>query len=175
MKTVVLEEAYRKITVRDGDRTVEIPVIRAVIRSLCLKAAKGDQRSQRMLIDLLQGVEREDKARHDEWVNVALEYKTGWERELERRRNCGETGPEPIPHPDDIDIDMKTGQVEIHGPMTREEKVNWDRARGFKVEHAEFIAELEAMVATRPKDKRLRKMLARHRRINATVAKALGG
>ena len=92
MKVVVIEEAYRMIGVRDGDRLVEIPVIQAVIRSIALNAAKGDQRSQRMFADLLQRVEREDKASHDEWVSVALDYKIECERELERRKKSGETG-----------------------------------------------------------------------------------
>ncbi len=174
MKAVVIEEAYRMIGVRDGDRLVEIPVIQAVIRSIALNAAKGDQRSQRMFADLLQWVEREDKASHDEWVNAALDYKIEWECELERRKKCGETGPEPIPHPDDIAMNMNTGQIEVKGPMTKEEKVKWDRAREFKAEHDEFLTQIEARVAKRPKDKGLRDMLARHRGINARFAKALG-
>ena len=62
----------------------------------------------------------------------------------------GETGSEPLPHPDDILINMQTGRPEIHGPMTKEEKVKWDRAREYKKEHDEFVEELEAMVKKRP-------------------------
>ncbi len=119
-------------------------------------------------------MEREDKASHDEWVSAALDYKIECERELERRKKCGETGPEPIPHPDDIVLNMNTGQIEVKGPMTKEEKVKWDRAREFKAEHDEFLTEIEARVAKEPKDKGLRDMLAGHRRINARFAKALG-
>ena len=36
---------------------------------------------------------------------------------------------EPLLHPDDIVIDMNTGQVIVKGPMTKEEKVVWDRLR----------------------------------------------
>ena len=65
-------------------------------------------------------------------LQIAIEYKCNWEQELERRARLGVTGPEPLPHPDDIVIDMKTDRVIIKGPMTKEEKAEWDRmyARG---------------------------------------------
>jgi hypothetical protein len=48
MKDIILDEAYRGITVRDGDRNVTIPMAQAVIRALAVNAAKGDHRSQRL-------------------------------------------------------------------------------------------------------------------------------
>jgi hypothetical protein len=35
--------------------------------------------------------------------------------------------PNPVPHPEDISVDMATGTIVIKGPMTPEEKVSWDR------------------------------------------------
>jgi hypothetical protein len=93
MKAVVIEEAYRPIGIRDGDRLIEIPVIQAVIRSVALNAAKGHQRSQRMFAELLQWVERENKALYDQHLNTAIDYKLGWEQELAQRKLRGETGP----------------------------------------------------------------------------------
>ena len=37
----MIEEAYRDITVGDGDRTVTMPMAQAVIRTLAVDAAKG--------------------------------------------------------------------------------------------------------------------------------------
>lgn len=174
MKTVVLAEAYRLIGVRDGDRLVEIPVIQAVIRAIAANAAKGHHRSQQLFGELVQWVERENKALHDEWLNTAIEYKRDWEQELYRRERAGATGPEPLPHPDDIVINIQTGQVEIRGPMTREEKIRWDQAREYKAEHDAFIEDIEEMIKERPKDKNLPKMLTRHRKINASLHAAIG-
>src|SRR5580704_9042773 len=56
-------------------------------------------------------------------------WRREWEQELARRAALGITGPEPLPHPDDIVIDTKTGQVIVKGPMTKEEKVVWDQMR----------------------------------------------
>jgi hypothetical protein len=41
MKSILIEEAYRAIKVRDGTREVTITVIRAVVRSMALAAVKG--------------------------------------------------------------------------------------------------------------------------------------
>ena len=60
-------------------------------------------------------------------LQTAIEYKIHWEQELERRASLGVSGPEPLPHPDDIIIDTRTGQVIVKGPMTKEDKVKWDR------------------------------------------------
>jgi hypothetical protein len=38
---------------------------------------------------------------------------------LERREGFGITTPDPIPHPDDIIIDMKTGSVRMKGPSQK--------------------------------------------------------
>ena len=69
---------------------------------------------------------------------------------------------------------MKTGQVEIKGPMTNEEEVDWDRARENKAEHDEFIEQLEAMIKERPKDKVLHRILARHRKIDSRLNAVVG-
>ncbi len=174
MKTVVLEEAYRMIGVRDGDRLIEIPIIQAMIRSVALNAAKGNPRSQRMFIELLQWVEREDKALYDQYLQAGIEYKVEWGCELKRRERLGINEPDPIPHPDDIDINWNTGAVEFRGPMTRQEKIKWDRALEIKAEVDAYIEELEADIRKRPKDKKLRAILARQRKFNAMLTEVIG-
>jgi hypothetical protein len=146
LKTIVLQEAYRTIKVSDGDRQVTIPMAQAIIRSLAVLAAKGNQRAQRLFTQLVASVEGDNKRLHDEWLNTAIEYKVSWERELARRARQGVSGPEPIPHPDHIVIDMSSGQVRIKGPMTKEEKIVWDELRARKQECDKTIHELESLL-----------------------------
>ena len=123
MKDIILDEAYRGITVRDGDRNVTMPMVQAVIRSMAVNAAKGQHRAQRLFAELLASVESSRKLLHDEYLGTAMEYKVEWERELQRREALGITDlPPPLPHPDHIKIDMNTGTVQITGPMTKEEQ-----------------------------------------------------
>jgi hypothetical protein len=146
MKALVVAEAYRPITVRDGEKTVRIPVIQAVLRSLALSAAKGQSRSQRMFTDLLRLVEEENRDIHADWFVAVMEYKASWEQELEDRKRTGRTGPEPLPHPDDIAINMRDNTVAFKGPMTEEEKPRWDRLRKLKADIDDEIAGVKEFI-----------------------------
>src|SRR4029079_18583332 len=105
---------------------ISIPMVQAIVRSLAVNAAKGNQRAQRLFTQLLSTTERDNKQLHDEWLQTAINYKVDWERELERRAQHGIVAPAPIPHPDNVIIDMQTGTVRITGPMTKEEKASLD-------------------------------------------------
>jgi Family of unknown function (DUF5681) len=121
LKSIILSEAYRDIKVSDGEKQITIPMVQAVMRSLGVTAAKGNTRAQKLFTELLAATERSDKQRRDEWLETAVNYKTGWEMELERLRIHGIKPPDLIPHPDDIIVDFRLGTVEIRGPMSREE------------------------------------------------------
>ena len=149
----------------------------AVIRAVAVSAARGQHRSQQLFAELLSETERANKALSDEWLQTAIEYKCEWERELERRERFGLTGPEPLPHPDDLVIDMKTGQVIVRGPMTKEEKVEWNRLRARIEDCDRGIEELTAMLQDR-KNKRFRRFIeddiAHERRIRDMIVNAIG-
>lgn len=116
LKSIILEEAYRTISINDVHGQVSIPMAQAIVRSLAVNAAKGNPRAQRLFTELLAATERDNKRLHDEWLQTAIEYKVDWERELERRQRHGITdAPPPLPHPDHVIIDMATGTVRIAG------------------------------------------------------------
>jgi hypothetical protein len=143
MKAIILDEAYRGIQVRDGDRNVTIPMAQAVMRSIAVNAAKGHARAQRLFAELLASTENANKALHDEWLDVAITYKVEWEKELRRRERLGITDlPEPLPHPDDIIIDMNEGTARVVGPATKEEKAEYD---DFLSRREWFVQDLEEL------------------------------
>lgn len=159
MKSIILDEAYRTITVRDGDRNVTVSMAQAIIRSLAVNAAKGQHRAQRLFAELLASVESSHKQLNDDYLNAAMDYKIEWERELDRRDRLGITDlPDPLPHPDHVIIDMRLGTVRIMGPMTRAEEAElklWRERRGDFVEELAWIEEqLDAEA-----DARMRKIL----------------
>lgn len=120
LKDIVLEEAYRVIGVRDGMREVKVPMAQAIVRALAVNAAKGQQRAQRLFTELLSATERDRKRERFEQVEALFDYKRTWDRELARRAALGIVAPDPIPHPDHIRIDLRTGAFEISGPMSEE-------------------------------------------------------
>ncbi|MDF0596868.1 DUF5681 domain-containing protein [Psychromarinibacter halotolerans] len=145
LQNIILEEAYRTITVRDGDRSVSVPMAQAVIRSLAVNAAKGQHRAQRLFSELLSAVESSRRDLQVRFFETAVEYKVEWERELARRQALGVTDlPPPLPHPDHVVVDVRSGSVRIVGPATREEKAIWDEVFREKEMLEDCIAQLRS-------------------------------
>ncbi len=124
---LILEEAYRSVTIREGERTIELPAIQAAVRALAISAMKGSRLSQRALAELVRAVEDRKSSERLTMMENAFEYKQKWTDELARRKRNGINEPDPIPHPDDIIIDMRTGEVKTEGPLDELEKKAWDQ------------------------------------------------
>jgi Family of unknown function (DUF5681) len=177
LKTIIIDEAYRTIRVNEGKRQISISMAQAIIRALAVNAARGQHRAQQLFAELLYQTERANKQSSDEWLQTAIEYKRDWEQELARRSRLGLTGPEPLPHPDDIVIDLKTGQVILKGPVTKEEKAEWDRMYARVEECDRELEELTAMLED-PENQNLRGVIeddiAFERRMRAIIVNAIG-
>jgi hypothetical protein len=70
-----------------------------------------------------------------------IEYKCDWEREIEHCQRLGLPVPSPIPHPDDIRINFRTGGVQVTGPFCKEDIPRWDKLKARKRECDLAIAE----------------------------------
>jgi hypothetical protein len=84
-------------------------------------------RAQRLFAELLAQTESARRTLHDQPLETAIEYKVSWERELRRRDALGISDlPDPLPHPDHVQVDFRAGTVRFAGPMSKEEKAEWD-------------------------------------------------
>jgi len=127
LKDIILDEAYRGITVRDGERNVTMPMAQAIVRSMAVNAAKGQHRAQRLFSELLASTETARRMLNDQWLETAIEYKVEWDKELLRRERLGILDlPEPLPHPDHVEIDFIEGTARVIGPSTKKEKAAVD-------------------------------------------------
>ncbi len=126
LREIILAEAYRPIKVNEGKRQISVPMTEAIVRALAVNAARGQLRSQQLFTKMLSETEQARGLQKTQIFERALEYKLDWEEELDRRKQLGTTGPEPIPHPDDVQVNFSTGEVSFTGPMTRKEKAEWD-------------------------------------------------
>ena len=124
---LILEEAYRPVTIREGNEIFEIPAIQAVMRAMGVAAMKGNRLSQKNLAEMVQRVEAAEKASRMEGLENFLDYKIKWTEEIERCQRAGLPDPSPLPHPDDVILDFREGTTKIRGPITKEEKVEWDK------------------------------------------------
>lgn len=141
---MLLEEAYRTISVREGDQIVELPVIKAVFRSLGVSAMKGNRLAQATMAELVRGIEEEDRRVRASLFETACEYKIGWQEAFEQARRHGLPEPDVVPHPDDVILDMRRAEVRYEGPMTPEEKRRWDRMLKFRDQLQGEVSKLAA-------------------------------
>ena len=101
IKSLAIKEAYRLITIREGDRVERIPVIQAILRKVAVAAANGNIRAQQNYLNLLIGAEADRRVATMELLKTAVDYKEHWHHVLAERARKGTTGPEPVPHPDE--------------------------------------------------------------------------
>ncbi|MEQ8708819.1 MAG: DUF5681 domain-containing protein [Rhodospirillales bacterium] len=178
LKEIILEEAYRRITVRDGHRNVSVPMAQAIVRSMAVNAVKGQHRAQRLFAEMLSSTERQNKALVDEWFCAALDYKIEWERELHRREMLAITGlPDPLPHPDQVKIDMDTGMARIEGPATKEALAEVARWREKQEDFQKELEWIEAELKRARKPERIALLEAdkkQVKRVLETISTALG-
>jgi hypothetical protein len=150
LKTIVMQEAYRQISVKDGEKTVSVPMATAVVRALAVSAAKGNNRAAQIFTHMVKIIESENKELHFEYFNTAIDYKIAWDKELRRRDELGIIRPAPVPHPDDLILDARTGSVTVRGPMIEREKDWWLTADIVKTEYRERIADKEQLLEREP-------------------------
>lgn len=143
LANLIREEAYRHIPIKEDGRHVTMPLAKAVYRSLGVGAAKGQLRSQKLFMELLKETEAEELRHEEEWWSTIIGYKHYWEGELARRERSGITYlPDPLPHPDHVVIDPWNGVVTYTGPLTKEEKKEWDGHRELKLTVEKRLREL---------------------------------
>jgi hypothetical protein len=177
LKSIILKEAYRTIKVNEGEKKVSIPMAQAIVRALAVNAAKGQHRSLQLFTEMLTLTERENKASYDEYLKTMIEYKIDWEQEIDRCKRQGVPVPEPLPHPDDIIIDMKTGEAIIRGPWTKEDKVTWDSLAKRRDACDEEIREIKKLVVD-PESAKYRHLLqedlAFEEKLRALITNSIG-
>lgn len=146
LKDIIIGEAYRTIKIVENGKPVTMTIAEAVIRSVAVNAVKGQPRAQKLLTQLISETERANKQTADDWLQEAIGYKLEWSQLIEQSKRLGRPIPSPVPHPDHIEIDMKTGEVRIKGPFTKEEKVRWDRLERRRKEAIEAILYLRSLL-----------------------------
>ncbi|MEO1018869.1 MAG: DUF5681 domain-containing protein [Pseudomonadota bacterium] len=147
LQAVILDEAYRDVTVRDGERNITVPMAQAVVRAIAVNAAKGRHGSQKLFTALVSATERRRRAQHEDWIETWTTYKRRWEEELARRERLGIDAPDPLPHPDHVVVDARNDTISIVGPVTKEEKAKYDHLLKTRDIFAKEAEELRKVIA----------------------------
>src|SRR5262249_20769069 len=76
IKSVAIEEAYRLVNIREGDRVERIPLVQAIIRKLGLAAAPGHIRAAQSFLNLLIGAEADRRVATKILVTISFRILT---------------------------------------------------------------------------------------------------
>ncbi len=153
---IILSEATRDIEIRERGDIVKMPAAQGVTRRIVMDAMQGRPRAQELFIRMTETARSAAIQLNERHLQAACEYKVAGEQELRRRARLGITHlPDLLPHPDDIVINLQTGEVEMHGPMTREEEVQYEALRKHLIVLQEGLPHLDAMLKeVRPSKRR---------------------
>ncbi len=143
IKNLIMEEAYRPVSLREGDDIVRLPAMQAILRRMNLDALKGNRHAQNAITTMVQAIEDHEAQQQQELFEEAFLYKKGWNEEFERCDKAGIPRPEVVPHPDDILINVRTASVRFVGPMDELEKERWDRLQQRREEALKAIEAYE--------------------------------
>jgi hypothetical protein len=92
-----------------------------------------------------------------ELLKAAVDYKEHWHHVLAERARTGTTGPEPVPHPDDVLIDYETGNIRIDGPVMEDQKEARDQLRAMWPKLERELMGINEQIESDPKNLSLRK------------------
>lgn len=166
VKELAIKEAYRPIVIREGNRVEKIPIAQAILRKIAVSAANGNVRAQQEFLKLLVGAEADRRMATMELLKAVVDYKEYYNRVLEERERTGTSGPEPFPHPHDLNIDWRTGEVRLDGPASPEQKAASDELHAMRPDIERCLDDIEGRIASDPsnlslhkKKKKLRGML----------------
>jgi hypothetical protein len=128
---LILDEAYRSVSIREGEKVHRIPALAAVFRSLLACALKGNGPAQRAALQMVKAIEADRFATYEKYLEEVIGYKVAATSEIRRRCAAGITDTSDInPHPDDLLIDMETGDV--YAPELNRQDGQKLRALGLK-------------------------------------------
>ncbi len=120
----ILAESRRLVAVGEGDTLMYLTVQETLARLIVDGALKGDKFYVKLTQQVVTAAQKKEADEKRGLMEAALAYKDKWEFEYERLIRQGL--PVPLPHPDDILIDPVSGDVQIVGPTTKEQKAAMD-------------------------------------------------
>ena len=174
---LIFQEANRKINIREDGRARKIKMAEAILRSLAAKAAQGHRLHQKLFLELYAQSQASERERDERILGGIIDYKRQAERVLERCKATGEKPPELMMHPDDIHIDMETGQITYTGPTAWERKAADKEFRALQGIHRQEIVFL-SLELEKSEDPKMRKSIEgdieKSREMLSLLALALG-
>lgn len=133
---LIIEEADRTVALTEDGQKVTMSMVKAIVRSTAVNAARGSARAQKLFLEVLHQASRFKDERHSSALETVVAYKHNWYEVFAEHIARGEPVPDVVPHPDHIHIDPETSEIRMTGPLTREQRdeENQERVQAQKEE-----------------------------------------
>ncbi len=118
---MTLEEAARLVQVRVGNKVIKIPAYQACVRTTMHNAGRGSNPAMRNAFMITAHAHDLARAELEERIKAAAEYKEAATARVHYCKRRGIRFDWDI-HPNDVQIDLNTGEVFIAGTMNKEER-----------------------------------------------------
>jgi hypothetical protein len=155
---MVLEEANRLVQVREGDKVVMRPAMQAGVRASLIRAGQGSAPAMRNMHLITRDAHLQERREMEERIKAALEYKKTAKEHLASCKRRGVRFDWEV-HPDDINIDLETGQVLLAGPVTMEERAGHKMVLDTLDHSISTAREIATQIRNNPKLRNERKLL----------------
>jgi hypothetical protein len=118
-----IREARRKVELREGGSTIKISAYDASLRSLAVNGIKGSRLHAKLFLERADRAEERRQQEAAEWESAVYQLKEVWLDIVALHMERFGTMPRaPVPHPDDIRLDLETGKYFIDGPRNHGER-----------------------------------------------------
>ena len=152
LTALLRRELMREVEVRGAHGPETLSMLEAAMRSLTVKAAKGDVPAQKAVLALSRAVDAEETAERERQYEFWKDYKARKWEEIRQYHLAGQPEPQILPHPDDVVIDQHTGEIIIRGPANAQQKEEWDRLWAGKEAQEEELLKYEEQLSGLPQD-----------------------
>ena len=116
------EEIYRKLKLRENGEEIELTAQQAIMRTRIMSALKGNRFAQKAALEEIERKEQEYFQRKIDRCIYLNRAKRDGERKLAEAKKNNTEPPKLLPHPDDIVVNLSTGDAYVTGPETEEDE-----------------------------------------------------
>jgi len=145
---IITKELGRRIKVTESGKPRRMSVLQAMMRNACNKGLQGDLKAFSLLLHQVRLMEQDRRRARRRSFDRQVDYKRRTSETIRKEESWGNQPPNPVPHPDDMQIDSKRERVIINGPADDVEKAEWDRSEALRKEATTALAQLKNASAT---------------------------
>ena len=152
-REIIRTEALKTLTINEGGKSTEVASTEAVLKAMKVTAIKGGVLAQRSYLDYALAEDERYRAERKELFEFWSDYIDRVKAEIASASLMGLPEPDPVPHPEDIELHYSTFEVTFTGPMDETERDHYHTLcllRDLSYELCHYSGEMEELSKHKP-------------------------